>query len=140
MGFLEEEQQVAREVEQLMALLQESELVQNFKRVERQARKHEGLKVLEEQIKAAQKDAVNFAHYDKPEAEKQAIQEIDRLNQAFKTHPLVQTYRQQLIETDELLQHISSTIQKEVNEAIEKEGEHATKDETNSDDGTILWH
>lgn len=140
MGFLEEEQQVAREVDQLVALLQESALVKNFKTVEKQARKHEGLKALEEQIKAAQKDAVNFAHYDKPEAEKKAIQEIERLNQAFKAHPLVQAYRQQLIETDELLHHISSTIQKEVNEAIEKEEEHAAKNETDPDDGTILWH
>lgn len=140
MGFLEEEQQVAREVDKLVALLQESELVQNFKTVEKQARNHAGLKELEEQIKAAQKDAVNFAHYDKTEAEKMAIQEIDRLNQAFKNHPLVQDYRNQLIEADELLQHISTTIQKEVNEAIEKEEENATKNETHPDDGTILRH
>lgn len=123
MGFLEEEKALGQEVEKLLALLQTHESVQNFQSVQVRAQDHLGLKELEEQIKAAQKDAVNFAHYDKPEAEKQAIAEIARLNQAYKSHPLVANYRESLIEADELLQHVSKMIQKEVNLAIEEEEE-----------------
>lgn len=123
MGFLEEEKDLAEEVDKLLALLQTHESVQKFQGVQERAQNHKGLKSLEEQIKAAQKDAVNFAHYDKPEAEKQAIAEIDRLNQAYKSHPLVASYRDSLVEADELLQHVSKMIQKEVNLAIEGEEE-----------------
>ncbi|MHC5268443.1 YlbF family regulator [Enterococcus sp. LJL98] len=123
MGFLEEEQALAKEVNQLLALLQNHESIQRFQSIQSRAQNHPGLKALEEQIKAAQKDAVNFAHYEKPEAEKQAIAEIERLNQAYKNHPLVRSYRDSLVEADELLQYLSKRIQKEVNSAIEAEEE-----------------
>lgn len=123
MGFLEEEKQLEQEVETLLGLLKTHESVQNFQSVQERAQDHPGLKALEEQIKATQKDAVNFAHYDKPEAERQAIVEIDRLNKAYKSHPLVSSYRQNLMEADELLQYVSTMIQKKVNRIIEGEEE-----------------
>lgn len=123
MGFLEEEKQLEQEVEKLLGLLKTHESVQNFQSVQERAENHRKLKELEEQIKAAQKEAVNFAHYDKPEAERQAIAEIERLNKEYKSHPLVSSYRQHLVEADELLQHVSTMIQKKVNRVIEGEEE-----------------
>ncbi|GGI66685.1 YlbF family regulator [Enterococcus alcedinis] len=121
MGYLEEEQALQAEVDKMLSLLTTHESVQTFKDIQGKAQNHPGLKELEEKIKRAQKDAVAYAHYDKPEAEKQAVQEINDLNKAYKTHPLVENYRDRLIEADELLQHVSTMIQKEVNERIEGE-------------------
>lgn len=121
MGYLEEEQVLQAEVDKMLSLLTTHESVQTFKDIQGKAQNHPGLKELEEKIKRAQKDAVAYAHYDKPEAEKQAVQEINDLNKAYKTHPLVENYRDRLIEADELLQHVSTMIQKEVNERIEGE-------------------
>ncbi|MEG0294076.1 YlbF family regulator [Enterococcus sp.] len=121
MGYLEEEQALQAEVDKMLSLLTTHESVQAFKDIQGKAQNHPGLKELEEKIKRAQKDAVAYAHYDKPEAEKQAVHEINDLNKAYKTHPLVENYRDRLIEADELLQHVSTMIQKEVNERIEGE-------------------
>lgn len=121
MGYLEEEQALQAEVEKMLDLLKKHESVQSFKEVQSKAQNHIGLKELEEKIKRAQKDAVAYAHYDKPEAEKQAVNEINALNQAYKNHPLVKNYRDRLVEADELLQYLSTKIQKEVNNRIEGE-------------------
>jgi cell fate (sporulation/competence/biofilm development) regulator YmcA (YheA/YmcA/DUF963 family) len=121
--FLEEEKQLEQEVEKLLDLLKNHESVQQFQTVRNRAENHPKLKELEAQIKAAQKDAVNFEHYGKPEAQRQAVAEINRLNKEYKSHPLVESYRQSLIEADELLQHVSTMIQKNVNQVIEGEEE-----------------
>ena len=121
MTFLEEEKQLEQEVEKLLDLLKNHESVQQFQTVRNRAENHPKLKELEAQIKAAQKDAVNFEHYVKPEAQRQAVAEINRLNKEYKSHPLVESYRQSLIEADELLQHVSTMIQKKVNQVIEGE-------------------
>ena len=123
MTFLEEEKQLEQEVEKLLDLLKNHESVQQFQTVRNRAENHPKLKELEAQIKAAQKDAVNFEHYGKPEARRQAVAEINRLNKEYKSHPLVESYRQSLIEADELLQHVSTMIQKNVNRVIEGEEE-----------------
>lgn len=123
MGYLEEEQTLQEEVEKMLSLLTTHESVAQFKEVQGKAQNHAGLKELEAQIKRAQKDAVAYAHYDKPEAEKLAIEEINALNKAYKSHPLVDMYRDRLVEADELLQHVSTLIQKEVNQRIDEEEE-----------------
>lgn len=123
MTFLEEEKQLEQEVEKLLDLLKNHESVQQFQTVRDRAENHPKLKELEAQIKAAQKDAVNFEHYGKPEAQRRAVAEINRLNKEYKSHPLVESYRQSLIEADELLQHVSTMIQKNVNQVIEGEEE-----------------
>lgn len=127
MGYLEEEQALQAEVEKMLALLNTHESVQTFKEVQSKAQNHAGLKELEEKIKRAQKDAVAYAHYDKPEAEKQSVAEINALNKAYKNHPVVENYRDRLVEADELLQHVSTMIQKEVNQRIEGEEYDASK-------------
>ncbi|ALS38765.1 cell fate (sporulation/competence/biofilm development) regulator YmcA (YheA/YmcA/DUF963 family) [Enterococcus rotai] len=110
------------ELTKLLALIGEDELIQRYKELEAKVQKNEKLTDLVEQIKAAQKDAVQFAHYDKPEAEKAAIKRADELTKEFDEHPLVVAYREQLMEANDLLQHVTDMIQYRINEELEKEG------------------
>lgn len=103
----------------LTALLGENEVITRFQQLQKRVAENDTLQQLEEGIKAAQKDAVQFAHYGKPEAEREAMKEADRLTKEFDQHPLVIAYREQLYEANDLLQHLTTMIQKEVNAALE---------------------
>lgn len=105
----------------LTALLGENEVIVHYQELQKRVVENDTLQELEEGIKAAQKDAVQFAHYGKPEAEREALKEADRLTKAFDEHPLVVAYREQLYEANDLLQHLTTMIQKEVNAALEEE-------------------
>ncbi|MEG1503132.1 YlbF family regulator [Enterococcus sp. 22-H-5-01] len=105
----------------LTALLSENEAIVRYQQLQKRVDENDTLKELEEGIKTAQKAAVQFAHYDKPEAEKAALKEADRLTQELNQHPLVTAYREQLIEANDLLQYLTTMIQKEVNEALEND-------------------
>lgn len=113
----------------LTALLGKNEVITRFQQLQKRVEENDTLQQLEEDIKTAQKDAVQYAHYGKPEAEREALKKADRLTQEFDQHPLVVAYREQLYEANDLLQHLTNMIQKEVNAAIEanevtEEGEH----------------
>ena len=105
----------------LTALLGENEVITRYQQLQKRVAENDTLQKLEEDIKAAQKDAVQFAHYGKPEAEREALKEADRLTKELNQHPLVIAYREQLFETNDLLQHLTTMIQKEVNKALEAE-------------------
>lgn len=117
-----EDKRINEELTKLLTLLGEDELIQRYKELEEKVQNNEKLTDLVEQIKAAQKDAVQFAHYDKPEAEKAAIKRADELTKEFDEHPLVVAYREQLMEANDLLQHVTDMIQYRINEELEKEG------------------
>ncbi|MGX7196212.1 YlbF family regulator [Enterococcus olivae] len=138
MGPLEQEPEVQQALDELLDLLSEHETIKEFKRIQAKAQQNQHLKELEEAIKAAQKDAVQFAHYNKPEAEKQAIIRINELNKEYAEHPLVVAYREKLIEADDLLQHVTKRLQRQVNQAIEEEESNASKNEAYPNDGTVL--
>lgn len=113
----------------LTALLGKNEVITRYQQLQKRVEENDTLQQLEEDIKTAQKDAVQYAHYGKPEAEREALKEADRLTTEFDQHPLVVAYREQLYEANDLLQHLTNMIQKEVNAAIEanevtEEGEH----------------
>ncbi|MBO0440338.1 RicAFT regulatory complex protein RicA family protein [Candidatus Enterococcus ikei] len=116
------DKRINEELTKLLTLLGEDELIQRYKKLEEKVQNNEKLNELVEQIKAAQKDAVQFAHYDKPEAEKAAIKRADELTKEFDEHPLVVAYREQLMEANDLLQHVTDMIQYRINEELEKEG------------------
>ncbi|WP_429948373.1 RicAFT regulatory complex protein RicA family protein [Enterococcus sp. AZ101] len=116
------DKKINEELTTLLALIGEDELIQRYKELEEKVQHNEKLADLVEQIKAAQKDAVQFAHYDKPEAEKAAIKRADELTREFDEHPLVVAYREQLMEANDLLQHVTDMIQYRINEELEKEG------------------
>ena len=48
------------------------------------------------------------------------------MTETMDQHPLVWAYRHQLVEANDLLQHLTKMIQEEINEWIEEE-EHASK-------------
>lgn len=113
---------ISRELEKLLALIEENETIQQYKQLATKVQKNATLTALVEQIKQAQKDAVQFAHYNKPEAEKEALKRANQLTKEFDEHPLVVAYRAYLVDANDLLQHITNQIQYKVNEELEKEG------------------
>lgn len=110
------------ELNKLIELLEQNEVIQQYKKIDQRVKNNEKLTQLIEEIKKAQKDAVQFAHYEKPLAEQEALKRADELTAQFDEHPLVIAYREQLKEANDLLQHITSMIQREVNDQLEKEG------------------
>ncbi|MFW3301495.1 YlbF family regulator, partial [Mammaliicoccus sciuri] len=89
-----------------------------YKELEEKIQQNQYLAELREKIKQAQKDAVHFAYYDKPAAEQEAIKQADQFMQEFDQHPLVVAYRKQLLEADDLLHHLTTMIQEEINGQI----------------------
>ena len=112
----------------MLHLIGQDEVIQRYQAIEEKVKKNKKLTELVEEIKAAQKDAVQFAHYGKPTAEKEAIQRADAKTK-FDEHPLVVAYREQLIEANDLVQHVTALIQYRVNERAREGRElNATKD------------
>lgn len=116
------DEEINKELARLLTLIGEDEVIKRYKELEKKVKNNQKLTELVEQIKAAQKDAVQFAHYGKPEAEKAAIARADALTKQFDDHPLVIAYREQLIEANDLLQYLTDKIQFRINEELEKEG------------------
>ncbi|MBU5366246.1 YlbF family regulator [Enterococcus devriesei] len=126
---LEKEAAVEAALNDLTALLKENEVIIDYQRVQKRVAESDTLKQLEDEIKEAQKAAVQYAHYGKPEAEKAALKEADRLTKEFDQHPLVTAYRDQLVEANDLLQHLTHMIQKEVNDTLEADDFETDKSE-----------
>ncbi|EOL45469.1 hypothetical protein RV11_GL000098 [Enterococcus phoeniculicola] len=128
MDSLEQEAAVKTALDRLSELLEHNEVIQKYKALKQRVEQNKHLDELIEKIKQAQKDAVQFAHYGKPEAEREAIKEADRLTEEFNQHPLVLAYRTQLVEANDLVHHLTDLIQRKVNEGLEGESVHASKD------------
>lgn len=122
MTYLEEEQQIQQTLEQIKQLLSENETIRAFKQIETKVNQHQGLKGLEEEIKNLQKQVVQFEHYGKENAKQEALKRLDEANERYKNHPLVVSYREKLIEADDLLQYLTNKIQYQVNQQLEQEG------------------
>ncbi|MGY3704659.1 hypothetical protein BW731_07915 [Vagococcus martis] len=105
---------------ELLDGLKNHDTIKAYKKIEQRIDEHEGLKQLVEDIKVLQKEAVKFAHYDKPNAEKEAIRQADELQEAFDTHPLVVEYRECLVEANDLLHHLALILQTQVNDTLEQ--------------------
>ncbi|HLQ40460.1 MAG TPA: YlbF family regulator [Tetragenococcus sp.] len=128
MGVLKEERAISQQLTQLVDQLRRLDLIKEYKQIESEAKKSQELIALEEKIKKAQKAAVHFDYYEKPQAARQKNQEIDHLKKEYDSHPLVVTYRQKLMAADELLQYITEDLERKVNHAIEEEEIDASKD------------
>ncbi|MGM0214627.1 hypothetical protein IGI42_002179 [Enterococcus sp. AZ109] len=96
-------------------------MIRSYQTIKSRVDANTSLHTLQEEIKQAQKDAVHFAHYDKPIAEKEAVKKADALTKQMEQHPLVTSYREQLAEANDLLHHLTSMIQTEINQALEEE-------------------
>ncbi|MFR2689496.1 MAG: YlbF family regulator, partial [Enterococcus faecium] len=107
-SFLQQEPEIQKEVRKLTKLLRENETIIRYKELEEKIHQNQYLTELREKIKQAQKEAVHFAHYDKPAAEQEAIKRADQFMKEFDQHPLVIAYRKQLLEADDLLHHLTT--------------------------------
>ena len=114
---------IDKELRHLLTLIGEDEIIIRYKELEKRIKENKKLTTLVEEIKKAQKDVVQYAHYEKPEAEKEAIARTNALTKEFDEHPLVIAYREQLIEANDLLQYITDKIQYRINDELEKGGE-----------------
>ncbi|MGY3748646.1 YlbF family regulator [Vagococcus acidifermentans] len=112
------EPKVAEKLELVIRQLTENEVIQEYQKLEQQIGSHQGLKELVEAIKRHQKDAVQFAHYGKPNAEQEALRQADELTSQFDNHPLVMAYRDSLIEANDLLQHVTKLLEQRVNQGL----------------------
>lgn len=127
------ERQVEKELQALLHQLENHDSIIAYQKIAKKIEAHEGLQELVEEIKQHQKEAVSFAHYDKPEAEKVALRLADEKQQAFDEHPLVIAYRERLVAANELLQYVTQLLERQVNLGLEarleigKEEQHASK-------------
>ncbi|MGX7350442.1 hypothetical protein RU97_GL001426 [Enterococcus canis] len=115
------DEMIQKALQELEGQLAEHEVIRAYQEIAAKVQEHEGLQALIEEIKTAQKEAVNFAHYGKPELESFALQRADELTARFDQHPLVIRYRERLLEANDLLQHITRLIEAEVNKGLEGE-------------------
>ncbi|OJG78339.1 hypothetical protein RV10_GL001573 [Enterococcus pallens] len=99
----------------------ENDVIRRYQTLKARVDENTSLHTLQEEIQQAQKDAVQFAHYGKPAAEKEALKQADSLTDQLNQHPLVTAYREQLGEANDLLHHLTSMIQTEINQALEEE-------------------
>lgn len=113
------EPQVIKALEALVNCLSQNEVVLHYQKLDRQVQKNQEIKDLEEKIKYYQKETVNFAHYGKMNAAKEAKEKADALTNQFNEHPLVVSYRKALYETNDLLQYVTGEIEVAINEEVE---------------------
>lgn len=113
-------------MDQLLQNVQQHEAIQDYQKIALKIEKNEVLRQLVEEIKQHQKDAVNFAHYDKPQAEQEAIRLANQKQKEFDEHPLVIVYREKLIEANDILQHLTHLLEHEFNQRLE---EHKTNEQ-----------
>ncbi len=115
----EYEAEVGHALQTLIEKIGKTDVIEDYKKIAEKVNEHQGLKNLVEEIKRHQKDAVQFAHYDKPEAEREAIRLANEKQRAFDEHPLVIVYREKLIEANDLLQHVTNLVERNVNQSLE---------------------
>ncbi len=112
--------EVEEKLQELLALLGENEVIVHYQQLAEKVKNNQELKDLEEAIKVAQKETVNFGHYGQINAAKHAKEKADELTEKFNHHPQVVAYREALYEANDLLQYLTSLIQERVNEELQK--------------------
>lgn len=112
--ILEQEQVVKQAVDQLSRLLSDLPQVQEFQQLAAKVADNQKIVQLEEAIKQAQKDAVQYEYYQKPEACAQALAKADELTTQYNELPLVVAYREKMIEVNEIVQYVTNRIQRGV--------------------------
>lgn len=111
---------IIAEAELLAQRIAETDEVDFFKRAEAQINENQKVQQLMKAIKAYQKQAVNFQHYGKTEALKQAEAKLEDLMAQLDAIPIVEEFKQSQKEVNDLLQIVSATISKTVTDEIIK--------------------
>ncbi|KKB71768.1 MULTISPECIES: RicAFT regulatory complex protein RicA family protein [Bacillus] len=124
---------IVEKARELAKMIAETEEVDFFKRAEEQINENAKVSNLINQIKALQKQAVNFKHYEKHEALKQTEAKIDALQAELDDIPIIQEFRDSQMEVNDLLQLVAHTISNQVtNEIIASTGGDLLTGETGS--------
>lgn len=111
-----------KELEKLLHLIGQDEVIQRYQAIEEKVKKNKKLTELVEEIKAAQKMRFNLLTMANQLLKKKPFNELMRKQKNLMKDPLVVAYREQLIEANDLVQHVTALIQYRVNEELEKEG------------------
>ncbi|HHW38956.1 MAG TPA: hypothetical protein GXX18_17265 [Bacillales bacterium] len=128
--------QVVEKAEELAKLIAETEEVEFFKKAEEAINKNGKVRQLMSDIKSYQKQAVNFQHYNKPEALKKVEDKLDALMAELDEIPVVTEFKQSQVVVNDLLQLVSSTISQTVtNEIIISTGGDLLQGKTGSEPG-----
>lgn len=109
---------VLRKADDLAAQIGNIEEVERFKQVEARLNSNQKIKKLINNMKALQKQAVNFQAYGKTEALKKVEKEIDHLQDEIDEIPIVQEFRESQVMINDILQVVSGTITDEVTEEM----------------------
>ncbi|MFZ3587840.1 RicAFT regulatory complex protein RicA family protein [Bacillus sp. DJP31] len=109
---------IINRAKELAKMISETEEVDFFKRAEAQINYNQKVQQTISQIKALQKQAVNFQHYGKHEALKQVEEKIDGLQEELDGIPVVQDFKSSQMDVNDLLQIVASTISNGVTDEI----------------------
>ncbi|KAA6452791.1 RicAFT regulatory complex protein RicA family protein [Bacillus swezeyi] len=124
---------IVTKARELAKMIAETEEVDFFKKAEAQINENAKITSIINQIKALQKQAVNFKHYEKHEALKQTEAKIDALQAELDEIPIIQEFRDSQMEVNDLLQLVAHTISNKVtNEIITSTGGDLLTGETGS--------
>lgn len=107
---------IAEQLVNLTQLIQANQTVRRFQTIEKVIAQHPEIEQLQQAIEAAQKEAVQTIHYQKPNAARLANQTADTLNQTLAANPLVQEYRVALYEANATLEYITSDLQERIDQ------------------------
>ncbi len=125
--------EIITRAKELARMISETEEVDFFKRAEEQINYNQKVQQTIAQIKALQKQAVNFQHYGKHEALKKVEEQIDGLQEELDSIPVVQAFKSSQMDVNDLLQLVASTISNGVtDEIITSTGGDVLRGETGS--------
>lgn len=105
-------------VEALLEAIRKHDSIQAFKKAEQHIKKLPELEHLAHKMKAYQQDAFLFQKIEKDQAASKAGQEADKLEQELSQLPVVQDYRDKMQDASDLLQYITKTLEKKINEEL----------------------
>lgn len=103
---------------ELAEMIASTEEVDFFKRAEAQINENEKVRILINNIKGLQKQAVNLQHYGKEQAYKDVQAKIDALEQELDELPIVQQFKQSQVDINDLLQIVASQVSNTVTDLI----------------------
>jgi len=112
--------EIMKEADKLASMISSLEEVQFYQEAEKAINQNEKVKNLVDTIKKLQKQSVNFLHYGKKEAYKQTELQIEQLQAELNELPIVTQFQSSQTEVNNLLQEITSVIEKEVQNKMDK--------------------
>jgi cell fate (sporulation/competence/biofilm development) regulator YmcA (YheA/YmcA/DUF963 family) len=111
-------EEIITRARELAKMISHTEEVDFFKRAEAQINYNQKIQQTIAQIKALQKQAVNFQHFGKHEALKQVEEKIDALQEELDNIPVVQDFKTSQVDVNDLLQLVANTISNTVTDEI----------------------